>query len=148
MHSSQLYTYRFSVDPSACVCNYVCMNEAAGVASKNPFSTQTKYSCRTESERACALPYKYKNPGRGRMLQLCRCCCWGYCPIIRCGIESSLTSVCSDSFAPQDVDEEIVGHLRSAAGKARLLATQKIRQFEGMCEGNVFVFVCFRLISL
>lgn len=30
-----------------------------------------------------------------------------------------------------DVDEEVLGHIRSAAGKARLLATKKFKQFEG-----------------
>lgn len=32
------------------------------------------------------------------------------------------------------VDEEVLGHLRSAAGKARLLATKKFKQFEGMIK--------------
>lgn len=31
-----------------------------------------------------------------------------------------------------DIDEEVLGHLRSAAGKARLLATKKFKQFEGI----------------
>lgn len=31
----------------------------------------------------------------------------------------------------EDISEEIFGVLRSAAGKARLLATQKMQQFEG-----------------
>ncbi|XP_055319099.1 probable serine/threonine-protein kinase DDB_G0282963 isoform X2 [Sitodiplosis mosellana] len=35
------------------------------------------------------------------------------------------------------VDEEILGHLRSAAGKARLLATKKFKQFEGLCNDNI-----------
>lgn len=30
-----------------------------------------------------------------------------------------------------DIDEDVFGHLRSAGGKARLLATQKFKQFEG-----------------
>ncbi|XP_037038257.1 uncharacterized protein LOC119075791 [Bradysia coprophila] len=34
-------------------------------------------------------------------------------------------------------NEEIFGHLRSAAGKARLLATQKMQQFEGLCHNNL-----------
>lgn len=32
-----------------------------------------------------------------------------------------------------DIEEESLGHLRSAAGKARLLATKKFKQFEGKC---------------
>ena len=35
------------------------------------------------------------------------------------------------AFQKDEVDEEIFGYLRSAAGKARLLATQKFKQFEG-----------------
>lgn len=35
-------------------------------------------------------------------------------------------------FQRGDVDEEVLGHVRSAAGKARLLATKKFKQFEGM----------------
>ncbi|KAJ6643791.1 Disks large-associated protein 1 [Pseudolycoriella hygida] len=34
-------------------------------------------------------------------------------------------------------NEEIFGNLRSAAGKARLLATQKMQQFEGLCHNNL-----------
>ncbi|XP_058798344.1 uncharacterized protein LOC131668303 isoform X2 [Phymastichus coffea] len=33
--------------------------------------------------------------------------------------------------------EEASGKLRSAAGKARLLATQKMKQFEGLCQKNI-----------
>ncbi|KAK0091859.1 hypothetical protein PV326_002599 [Microctonus aethiopoides] len=33
--------------------------------------------------------------------------------------------------------EEAAGKLRSAAGKARLLATQKMQQFEGLCQKNI-----------
>lgn len=36
-----------------------------------------------------------------------------------------------------DVSEEVIGYLRSAAGKARLLSTQKMVQFEGLCHKNV-----------
>lgn len=33
--------------------------------------------------------------------------------------------------------EEAAGKLRSAAGKARLLASQKMKQFEGLCHKNI-----------
>ncbi|XP_031621902.1 uncharacterized protein LOC116339925 isoform X2 [Contarinia nasturtii] len=36
-----------------------------------------------------------------------------------------------------DVEEEVLGHIRSAAGKARLLATKKFKQFEGLCIDNI-----------
>lgn len=36
-----------------------------------------------------------------------------------------------------DVSEEVIGYLRSAAGKARLLSSQKMVQFEGLCHKNV-----------
>lgn len=35
------------------------------------------------------------------------------------------------------VPEEMEGRLRAAAGKARLLATQKLAQFEGLCQKNI-----------
>lgn len=38
-----------------------------------------------------------------------------------------------------NVDEEVLGHVRSAAGKARLLATKKFKQFEGM-HSVLFIF--------
>ncbi|KAG7312705.1 hypothetical protein JYU34_001074 [Plutella xylostella] len=37
----------------------------------------------------------------------------------------------------KEVSEEVLGFLRSAAGKARLLATQKMQQFEGLCYNNI-----------
>ncbi|KAL4712123.1 hypothetical protein ACJJTC_010984 [Scirpophaga incertulas] len=37
----------------------------------------------------------------------------------------------------QSVSEEVLGLLRAAAGKARLLATQKMQQFEGLCYNNI-----------
>ncbi|XP_075988382.1 disks large-associated protein 2 isoform X2 [Anticarsia gemmatalis] len=37
----------------------------------------------------------------------------------------------------EDVSEEILGLLRAASGKARLLATQKMQQFEGLCYNNI-----------
>ncbi|XP_077291646.1 uncharacterized protein LOC143915092 [Arctopsyche grandis] len=36
-----------------------------------------------------------------------------------------------------DVSEEVKGFLRAAAGKARLLASQKMQQFEGLCHNNI-----------
>lgn len=38
---------------------------------------------------------------------------------------------------PATLPEEAAGKLRSAAGKARLLATQKMQQFEGLCHKNI-----------
>ncbi|XP_012252011.2 uncharacterized protein LOC105683751 [Athalia rosae] len=38
---------------------------------------------------------------------------------------------------PTVLPEEAAGKLRSAAGKARLLATQKMQQFEGLCQKNI-----------
>lgn len=36
-----------------------------------------------------------------------------------------------------DVSDDVIGSLRSAAGKARLLSTQKMVQFEGLCHKNL-----------
>lgn len=36
-----------------------------------------------------------------------------------------------------DVDEDVLGHIRSTAGKARLLATKKFKQFEGLCDDTI-----------
>ncbi|EDW01474.1 uncharacterized protein LOC6559592 [Drosophila grimshawi] len=36
-----------------------------------------------------------------------------------------------------DITEDTFGLLRSASGKARLLASQKIKQFEGLCHNNL-----------
>lgn len=106
------------------------MNKAARVSHANLFR-------RTESERVSIVVY-----ARGESLTL-EWKSWAhvtimshmlYCPTI--DVCSSFNRKCAYisfvNFCWQDVDEEIVGHLRSAAGKARLLATQKIRQFEGM----------------
>ncbi|XP_015608318.1 uncharacterized protein LOC107274080 isoform X2 [Cephus cinctus] len=38
---------------------------------------------------------------------------------------------------PTTLPEEAAGKLRSAAGKARLLASQKMQQFEGLCQKNI-----------
>ncbi|XP_047541770.1 uncharacterized protein LOC125074448 [Vanessa atalanta] len=37
----------------------------------------------------------------------------------------------------EDISEEVLGLLRAASGKARLLATQKMQQFEGLCYNNI-----------
>ncbi|XP_072937405.1 uncharacterized protein [Epargyreus clarus] len=37
----------------------------------------------------------------------------------------------------ENISEEVLGLLRSASGKARLLATQKMQQFEGLCYNNI-----------
>ncbi|CAB0042462.1 unnamed protein product [Trichogramma brassicae] len=42
-----------------------------------------------------------------------------------------------DSNTETELPEEAAGKLRSAAGKARLLATQKMKQFEGLCQKNI-----------
>lgn len=36
-----------------------------------------------------------------------------------------------------ELDEETIGRLRSAIGKANLLITKKCKQFEGLCEANI-----------
>ena len=36
-----------------------------------------------------------------------------------------------------DLSEEAKGYLRSAFGKARLLVSQKMQQFRGLCSNNV-----------
>lgn len=40
-------------------------------------------------------------------------------------------------LAKPDTPEDVIGHLRSASGKARLLASQKIKQFEDLCHKNL-----------
>lgn len=42
----------------------------------------------------------------------------------------------SDMSSP-DLSEEVIGKLRSASGKARLLVTQKMQQFKGLCTNNI-----------
>lgn len=42
-----------------------------------------------------------------------------------------------ESLQDQDVSEEVLGLLRAASGKARLLATQKMQQFQGLCYNNI-----------
>ncbi|XP_063835598.1 uncharacterized protein LOC135084790 [Ostrinia nubilalis] len=42
-----------------------------------------------------------------------------------------------ENLQDQEVSEEILGLLRAASGKARLLATQKMQQFEGLCYNNI-----------
>lgn len=44
---------------------------------------------------------------------------------------------------PVALPEEAAGKLRSAAGKAKLLASQKMQQFEGLCQKNIV-----RILSL
>lgn len=49
----------------------------------------------------------------------------------------------SDTVA---IPEEAAGKLRSAAGKAKLLTSQKMQQFEGLCQknivSNILFFIC------
>lgn len=42
-----------------------------------------------------------------------------------------------DLAESSEVSDEILGYLRSASGKARLLATKKMKQFEGLCHSNL-----------
>ncbi|CAG9573705.1 unnamed protein product [Danaus chrysippus] len=37
----------------------------------------------------------------------------------------------------ENISEEVLGFLRAASGKARLLATQKMQQFEGLCYNHI-----------
>lgn len=36
-----------------------------------------------------------------------------------------------------DLSEEAKGYLRSASGKAKLLVSQKMQQFKGLCTNNI-----------
>ncbi|KAK1122441.1 hypothetical protein K0M31_009662 [Melipona bicolor] len=52
----------------------------------------------------------------------------------------SLAASAEAELASDDIvalPEEAAGKLRSAAGKARLLASQKMQQFEGLCQKNI-----------
>lgn len=42
----------------------------------------------------------------------------------------------SDLSTP-NLSEEIIGKLRSTAGKAKLLVSQKMQQFRGLCTNNI-----------
>lgn len=42
-----------------------------------------------------------------------------------------------EALSSMEVSDEIFGYLRSASGKARLLVTQKMKQFEGLCNNNL-----------
>lgn len=42
----------------------------------------------------------------------------------------------------EDLPEEAKGKLRSAAGKAQLLASQKMQQFKGLCTKNINQVIC------
>ncbi|XP_048002352.1 disks large-associated protein 5 isoform X2 [Leguminivora glycinivorella] len=42
-----------------------------------------------------------------------------------------------ENLKEDEVSEEVLGLLRSASGKARLLATQKMQQFQGLCYNNI-----------
>lgn len=47
---------------------------------------------------------------------------------------------------PSILPEEAAGKLRSASGKARLLASQKMQQFEGLCHKNIVIKILFKII--
>lgn len=57
----------------------------------------------------------------------------------------------SGSNGKPDLSEEALGHLRAAAGQARLLVTQKMVQFEGLCRkcivSNFWFKVSLKLMS-
>ncbi|GBP15569.1 hypothetical protein EVAR_5274_1 [Eumeta japonica] len=42
-----------------------------------------------------------------------------------------------ENLQGKDISEEVLGLLRAASGKARLLATQKMQQFQGLCYNNI-----------
>ncbi|KAH1007122.1 hypothetical protein HUJ04_004395 [Dendroctonus ponderosae] len=42
-----------------------------------------------------------------------------------------------DDIENPNLSEEIIGKLRSASGKAKLLVSQKIQQFKGLCTNNI-----------
>lgn len=45
------------------------------------------------------------------------------------------------------IPEEFAGRLRAAAGKARLLATQKLAQFQGLCKKNIVSYPLLSIIN-
>lgn len=49
----------------------------------------------------------------------------------------SLDKELEELLAKTDTPEDVIGTLRSASGKARLLASQKIKQFEDLCHKNL-----------
>lgn len=53
----------------------------------------------------------------------------------------------SDISTP-DLSEEIIGKLRSAAGKAKLLVSQKMQQFRGLCTNNINQVIYFYLFYI
>lgn len=48
-----------------------------------------------------------------------------------------LADMADEEHETPDLPEEAKGYLRSAAGKARLLVTQKMQQFKGLCRNNI-----------
>lgn len=42
-----------------------------------------------------------------------------------------------DDMNTPGLTEEVIGKLRSTAGKAKLLVSQKMQQFKGLCTNNI-----------
>lgn len=50
---------------------------------------------------------------------------------------SALANQVESDISTPNISEEIIGKLRSAAGKAKLLVAQKMQQFRGLCTNNI-----------
>lgn len=48
-----------------------------------------------------------------------------------------LASRVESDISTPDLSEEVIGKLRSTAGKAKLLVSQKMQQFKGLCTNNI-----------
>lgn len=48
-----------------------------------------------------------------------------------------LAAQVEDEISTPGLSEEIIGKLRSTAGKAKLLVSQKMQQFKGLCTNNI-----------
>lgn len=47
-----------------------------------------------------------------------------------------------------DLSEDAIGYIRSASGKARLLASQKMQQFKGLCTNNITQVILISTLML
>lgn len=52
-------------------------------------------------------------------------------------LASSTCSSTTTATSTVEVSDDVLGYLRSASGKARLLVSQKMKQFEGLCRNNL-----------
>lgn len=52
-----------------------------------------------------------------------------------------------EELSNEGLSEEVIGKIRSAAGKARLLVSQKMQQFKGLCTNNITQVRYFDLVG-